>query len=557
MLASLSIRNIVLIDKLDLAFERGLCVLTGETGAGKSILLDSLALALGARADTGLIRAGTDRGVVSAEFLLPSDHPVFEQLQELEIDPSEPVILRRIISVDGRNRAAINDQSVSTALLRSVGDALVEIHGQNAERGLLDARGHRQLLDLYGLLSPLSKKVSARFFIFQGLKENLDRAEQALEQAREDEEYLRHVVDELENLAPVEGEEDALAEARSDFMHAEKIAEALKDANKSLTENGGVEGKIRTATRAIERVVEKASGKLDPVLDSLERAAIEMSEAAMMIDNVARDLEIDPTGLEHVEERLFALRAAARKHKCDVSGLVGVLQNFKARLLTIEQGDADVSRLRIEAAAARADFHQAAASLRDKRLQAALRMDKAVMAELGPLKLGSAKFETRVQELPEENWSAAGMDKVEFQIATNPGSTAGPLLKIASGGELSRFMLALKVVLARSGSAPTLVFDEVDRGVGGATADAVGERLSRLSEELQVLVITHSPQVAAAGAAHWNIYKSGSKTSTTTSVTTSVERLSEDARKEEIARMLSGAVITNEARAAAQSLIEG
>jgi len=553
MLLTLSIRNIVLIDKLDLCFEDGLCVLTGETGAGKSILLDSLALALGARADLGLIRAGEDKGFVSAEFVLPGSHPVFGLLSDLDLDEGEPLILRRVISADGRNRSSINDQSVSTALLRSVGDALVEIHGQNAERGLLDAKGHRNLIDLYGQLLKVVKTTSRHFDVMQALKFSLAEAIDKVEQARVDEEYLRHVVTELEDLAPREGEEDELAEARSELMHAEKIADALKDAIKALNDHGGVEGKIRTATRAVERVLEKAGSKLDPVLESLERAAVEMSEATMLIDSVGRDLDIDPSGLEAVEERLFSLRAAARKHKCEVATLPQMLENFKSRLRDVEQGDADIEQLTGELAVARESYILSANGLREKRLKAARRMDTAVMAELGPLKLGSAKFETLVLELPEENWSATGMDKVEFQIATNPGSAAGPLLKIASGGELSRFMLALKVVLARSGSAPTLIFDEVDRGVGGATADAVGERLSKLSEELQVLVITHSPQVAASGSAHWNIRKGGSASKTRTTV----ERLSDAQRTEEIARMLSGASITNEARAAAQSLMEG
>ncbi|MEH6403036.1 MAG: DNA repair protein RecN [Sneathiella sp.] len=553
MLLTLSIRNIVLIDKLDLSFENGLCVLTGETGAGKSILLDSLALALGARADLGLIRAGEDKGSVSAEFILPSAHPVFELLDDLDIEKNEPLILRRVISADGRNRASINDQSVSTALLRTVGDALVEIHGQNAERGLLDAKGHRNLIDLYGQLLKTVKTTSLQFDTMQALKTALKQAIDKVEQARVDEEYLRHVVAELEDLSPREGEEDELAEARSDLMHAEKIADALKDAIKALNDHGGVEGKIRTATRAVERVLEKAGSKLDPVLESLERAAVEMAEATMLIDSVGRDLDIDPNGLEAVEERLFSLRAAARKHKCEVANLPQMLESFQSRLRDVEQGDADILRLTGELSIARDAYILSASGLREKRIKAAKKMDTAVMAELNPLKLGSAKFETLVLEVPEDSWSATGMDKVEFQIATNPGSAAGPLLKIASGGELSRFMLALKVVLARSGSAPTLIFDEVDRGVGGATADAVGERLSKLSEELQVLVITHSPQVAASGSAHWNIRKGGTAGKTRTTV----ERLSDEQRTEEIARMLSGASITNEARAAAQSLMEG
>ncbi|GLQ06014.1 DNA repair protein RecN [Sneathiella chinensis] len=553
MLATLSIRNIVLIDRLTLSFEDCLCVLTGETGAGKSILLDSLALALGARADAGLVRAGEDKASVIAEFILPDDHPVFDLLEDVEVTKGEPLILRRNLNADGRSRASINDQSVSAALLRSVGDMLVEIHGQNAERGLLDANGHRRILDLYGRLIQEARQVGTLYETMRHTAAELEEAIRQIEQAREDEEYLRHVVGELEELAPQDNEEEELSEKRSELMHAEKIAEALRDAEKALNDNGGIEGKIRTAVRAIERVVEKAGGKLDPVLDGLERASIEMAEAAMTITSVGQDLDIDPSGLEAVEERLFALRAAARKHKCEVSGLPAVMAAFRAKLNAVEHGEAEVIRLQEAATKARQDYIVAASALREKRVASGQGLDQAVMAELEPLKLGSARFETLVHELPEESWSPAGMDKVEFQVATNPGSAPGPLIKIASGGELSRFMLALKVVLAQSGSAPTLVFDEVDRGVGGATADAVGERLSRLSEGLQVLVITHSPQVAAAGVAHFNIRKSASDEVTTTVV----DRLTQDERKEEIARMLSGANITNEARAAAQSLIEG
>ncbi|WP_169568458.1 DNA repair protein RecN [Sneathiella limimaris] len=553
MLSSLSIRNIVLIDKLDLNFEGGLSVLTGETGAGKSILLDSLALALGSRADVGLIRAGEEKGTVTAEFDLPVSHPVYKLLEDVDIEPGEPLILRRIISQDGRNKATLNDQSISASLLRAVGEELVEIHGQNAERGLLDAKGHRAVLDLYGRLGSEVKNVSRLFATWTKLKDQLEEAKSSLEAARVDEEYLRHVVQELEDINPIEGEEEELAQARAAFMHSEKIAEALQDAVKALTDNGGVEGKIRAATRAVERVVDKAEGKLSPVLDSLERAAIEMNEATMLIDAVSSDLDLDPAGVEHIEERLFSLRAAARKHKCEVSGLNKVLGEFRERLAKVEFGDAEVIRLTEEVSNARNKYEAAARELHEKRSTAAEKMDDAVMTELGPLKLGSARFQTSVQELQEESWSASGIDKVEFRIATNPGSNPGPLIKIASGGELSRFMLALKVVLAQSGSAPTLIFDEVDRGVGGATADAVGERLSRLATSLQVLVITHSPQVAAAGTSHLNIYKKFDGEATRTNVV----RLSKEERQEEIARMLSGASITEEARAAAQSLMEG
>ncbi|MBO6826025.1 MAG: DNA repair protein RecN [Sneathiella sp.] len=553
MLASLSIRNIVLIDKLDLRFDGGLCVLTGETGAGKSILLDSLALSLGARADTGLIRAGEEKGSVTAEFSLTANHPAYDLLEDLEVEPGEPLLLRRVVSDDGRNRASINDQPVSAALLRSVGEMLVEIHGQNAERGLLDARGHRAVLDTFGAHDQLLQTTRKSFQSYTALKTELAEAEDAIVKAREDEEYLRHVVSELEDLSPEEGEEEALAEQRAQHMHAEKIAEALQDASKALTDNGGIEGKIRTATRAVERVLDKAGDSLGPVLDGLERAAIELSEAVMTIDAVGSSLDMDPKAMEQVEERLFALRAAARKHKCEVAQLPALLVQFQDRLKAVEFGDSEVARLREEVKEARLTYIAAAEKLRAARQKSAAAMDKAVMTELGPLRLGAAKFTTLIQELPEENWSALGMDRIEFQIATNPGSSPGPLIKVASGGELSRFMLALKVVLAQSGSAPTLVFDEVDRGVGGATADAVGERLLRLADELQVLVITHSPQVASMGQSHWNI----AKTQKPSGTVTRVERLSEPERLEEVARMLSGATITDEARAAARTLIEG
>ncbi|MCR9215130.1 MAG: DNA repair protein RecN [Proteobacteria bacterium] len=553
MLESLSIRNIVLIDRLDLSFEEGLCVLTGETGAGKSILLDSLALALGARVDTGLLRSGEETGSVTAEFNVPEDHPVYQFLEEIELESGEPLILRRGIRADGKSRASINDQSVSVALLRNVGEALVEIHGQNAERGLLDAKSHRRLLDQFGRLVKDTGKVSRLFSLMKESQERLAAAIDEIEKARVDEEYLTHVVEELRELAPEPGEEEALSSQRSSLMHAEKIAEALSDAGKALTDNGGVDGKIRTATRAVERVLDKASGKLDPVLEGLERAAIELSEAENIINSVSQDLEMDPSGLERVEERLFSLRAAARKHKCEVESLPALLQQFEDKLKAVEDGETHLKQLRLEAKEARETYISTASILSEKRQQAGAKMDKSVLKELGPLKLGAARFQTCITQLAEPNWGPEGTDKVEFLIATNPGSNAGPLLKIASGGELSRFMLALKVVLAQSGSAPTLIFDEVDRGVGGATADAVGERLLRLASDLQVLVVTHSPQVAASGQAHWNIRKLNSGQSTTTSV----DRLNAEERTEEIARMLSGANITQEARAAALSLIQG
>lgn len=553
MLEKLSIRNIVLIDRLDITFEKGLCVLTGETGAGKSILLDSLALALGARADAGLIRAGAEQGRVTAEFSLPPSHPVFDLLDEIDIERGEPLILRRVLGSDGRSRASINDQPVSAGLLRSVGEMLVEIHGQNAERGLLDARGHRLLLDQYGGLDAEIATVGRLFSEMREAEEALEARLREIERARRDEDYLRHVAEELTTLAPVEGEEEALSVARSNLMHAEKIAEALRDAEKALGESGGIESRIRAATRALERVIDKAAGRLDAVLEGLERAAIELAEAQMGLNAVASELDMDPAGLERVEERLFALRAAARKHKCEVADLPLLRDEFVARLNALDVGSREVAALRARAEETREAYRAAATALGEKRREVAARMDRAVMAELAPLRLGSARFITEVADLSEENWGPTGMNRVAFLVATNPGSEAGPLIKIASGGELSRFMLALKVVLVKAGTAPTLVFDEVDRGVGGATADAVGERLRGLADNLQLLVITHSPQVAAAGEAHWTIRKSETKDG----AVTSVERLSPNERKEEIARMLSGAIVTEEARAAARSLMEG
>jgi DNA repair protein RecN (Recombination protein N) len=553
MLEKLSIRNIVLINKLDLTFEKGLCVLTGETGAGKSILLDSLALALGARADASLIRSGQGEGTVTAEFSLAPAHPVYALVEELDVNPGEALILWRKIGKDGRSKASLNDQSISAGLLRKIGDTLVEIHGQNAERGLLDASGHRGLLDQYGQLQQECKQVSGLYEKMQIAGAELAKATQAIENARIDEEYLQHMVQELSDLAPEQGEEDRLSEERSQLMHAEKIAEALKDAEKSLTEHGGIENKLRSATRAIERVLDKAPEKLDPVLRSLEKAAMEMSEAQNVINMVGLDLNMDPAGLEIVEERLFALRAAARKHKCTVEELPSLLEQFKHKLQAVVDSDLELKKLRIKAKETREAFVLMADTLSAKRKDVAIKMDEAVKKELAPLKLSNASFITKITNLEENQWNSTGSNKVEFLISTNSGAEAGSLIKIASGGELSRFMLALKVVLAKSGSAPTLVFDEVDRGVGGATAGAVGDRLKRLAEKLQVLVVTHSPQVAASGEAHWNIHKVNEKTGTTTSV----QRLSSDQRQEEIARMLSGATITNEARAAARSLIQG
>ncbi len=557
MLRALAIRDIVLIDRLELALDDGLCVLTGETGAGKSILLDALGLALGARADSGLVRHGAEQGSVAAAFDLPPDHPARALLAEQEIIGEDELVLRRVIGADGRSRAFVDDQPVSVGLLRRLGGLLVEMHGQNEEQGLLDPAGHRALLDAYAGLAPIAARVRAAFVAMREAAAAAAAAQAELDAARRDEDYLRHVKGELDALAPEPDEEAALAETRSLLMHGEKIAAALAEATEAMEEGGGVASRLRLASRALLRAAERAGGKLDAAVAALDRAEIEVAEAASALDRAVGDLDLDPGRLERVEERLFALRAAARKHGCSVAALPKLAEDFAARLAAIDGGGAALGKLKAAAAEAHAAYAAAGRELNAARRKAALRLDKAVAKELGPLKLGQATFITDVTALPEGEWSADGIDRVAFLVATIPGTPPGALGRIASGGELSRFMLALKVVLAAAGSAPTLVFDEVDRGVGGATAAAVGERLARLADKLQVLVVTHSPQVAARGAHHWRIAKRLGGNGKAAASAVDVDKLDAAARQEEIARMLAGASVTEQARAAAASLLQG
>ncbi len=555
MLHSLSIRDVVLIERLDLFFHSGLCVLTGETGAGKSILLDALSLALGERADAGLVRHGAARAVVAAEFDVESQHPAFEILEEqgIALGGGEPVILRRTLSADGRSRAFVNDQAVSVAFLRRIGETFVEVHGQFENQRLTQTSIHRSLLDAYGGLRSEAGRVAASFRAWRTALDSRDEAAASLETARIEENFLRHAVDELVALDPQVGEEEALAERRSLMMHAEKIVDAMNLAAEALNVGDGVEAAFRTASRVLEQIAENAEGRLDGVLAALERAAVESSEATALLEKASLEIDLDPHSLETTEERLFAVRALARKHGCTVDALPDVHDALAVRLGAIDDGDETLKRLERQEAEARVAFRAAAMELGQRRKAVGAQLDQAVGAELGPLRLGKAHFVTRVDPLPEEAWGERGCDAVFFEVATNPGSAPGPLNRISSGGEMARFMLALKVVLAKADPVPTLIFDEVDANVGGAVAAAVGQRLAALAERFQVFVITHSPQVAARAAHHLRVSKAEGEDG----VISGVEALMPFERKEEIARMLAGAEITDEARAAADSLLAG
>ena len=555
MLVSLVIRDVVLIERLTLGFRPGLGVLTGETGAGKSILLDALGLALGARGDSGLVRRGAEQAAVTAEFQMVAGHPVLALLREqgLEEGDGGVLTLRRLVSADGRSRAFVNDQPIGVTLLRRLGEELVEVHGQFDTHGLLDPRSHGGVLDAYGGLEAAAAEVAAAWRSWRQVEQSRSRADADAGRARAEEEWLRHAVAELDQLAPRDGEERELAETRAVLMHRERLMEAINGASADLGGDRGAERTVASALRQLSRAADKAGGRLDTVIAALDRAGAELAEGVSLLRGVAAELESDGGNLETVEERLFALRAAARKHSVEVERLQALRDDLAGRLSLIEdQGDA-LSRLAREAAAARTAYVDAARSLGARRREAAERLDVAVARELPPLKLERARFVTRVDALPEGEWGAAGIDRVAFEIATNPGAAPGPLSRIASGGELARFMLALKVVLARTGSVPTLIFDEVDAGIGGAVAAAVGDRLERLGREVQVLVVTHSPQVAARGSGHYQVRKQPKGET----VTTDVVELEGPARQEEIARMLSGAHVTPEARAAAAALIKG
>jgi DNA repair protein RecN (Recombination protein N) len=550
MLTALAIRDVVLIEALDLEFGAGLGVLTGETGAGKSILLDALGLALGARADSGLVRHGAPQASVAGTFEPAAREPIASVLAQngVEWERGEPLLIRRVVKADGGSRAFVNNQPASAGLLREIGPMLVEIHGQHDDRGLLNPRGHRDLLDAFGRLDHGSIAVAHRAWRDAEAALAAARAEQ--ETAEADREWLEHAVAELTAFSPEAGEEDALADRRATMQRGEKVAGELAAVAALLEGSEGALSALRQAARILGRIGE-AHPSLGEALEAIDRALIEGDAAQDAVDTAAQALAFDPAALEADEARLFELRGLARKHRVQPDDLPALAEELSARLARLEGGGAGIAALEAALAAAERAYVDAAEALSAARTEAAARLDCAVMTELAPLKLDAARFQTAVEPLPRDQWGAHGRDRVEFLVSTNPGAPFGALIKIASGGELSRFILALKVALAERGGAATLIFDEIDRGVGGAVASAIGERLSRLSREAQLLVVTHSPQVAARGDRHLLIAKSHDGLVTRTGVTP----LDERQRREEIARMLSGVEITDEARAQAERLL--
>ncbi|MGZ9109044.1 MAG: DNA repair protein RecN [Micavibrio sp.] len=553
MLASLTIRNVVLIEQLDLQFQDGFCALTGETGAGKSILLDSLGLALGGRSDSGLLRKGTDQASVAAEFHIDSNHAVHGLLKEQGLDSDTTLILRRVLGSDGRSRAFINDQPVSVTLLRDAGDLLVEIHSQFETHGLLDSKTHLALLDDYAGLSADVRGLSRLWQSWKDFERDLATAKSDAEKAKADEDYLRHAVAELQTLDPQPGEEESLLIQRESLKHREQVLQALDESWQAISGEAGAELSISRAARALERIADKLDSDLTPVIDALDRAGQELQDAVGRVQSITATVEGGSLSMEALEDRLYALRGVARKHHCQVDELPALYETFSEKLSLITRQDDILSDLEQKTKDARKAYIAAAEKISRARQKSAGTLDKAVAKELPPLKLDKARFVTAVEPAAtEQGWGPDGIDQVRFLVATNPGSEPGPLGKIASGGEMARFMLAIKVVMAALGHAASLVFDEVDSGIGGSTADAVGERLARLAKSKQILVVTHSPQVAARAAHHWIVMKGGTK-----DVRTNVIPLSELAqRQEEIARMLSGATVTSEARAAAQKLLD-
>lgn len=553
MLTALSIANIVLIERLELDFAAGLGVLTGETGAGKSILLDALGLALGARADSALVRQGTDKAQVTASFAAPTAGSPLAALladNDIAIEPGEPLLVRRTLKADGGSRAFLNDQPCSAALLREVGGHLVEIHGQHDDRGLLAPAGHRALLDAFARAD--TGAVAAAHEAWRAAEARLAAARGALDDAARDREWLEHCVAELQALGPQPGEDAELSEARAAMQKGEKIAGDLGAILEAFEGSDGGPALLRGAARRLDRLAGDHP-LLAEALAGLDRAIIEADEAETRLREAARAMEYDPERLEATETRLFELRAMARKHGVQPDELAELTGTLAARLDAIEGGSAGLAKLEAAVAETAAAYTHAASAMSDLRSKAAARLDAAVAGELVPLKLDAARFRTLVERLPAERWGPEGIDRVEFLISTNPGAPFAPLAKIASGGELSRFILALKVALAEEGGADTIIFDEIDRGVGGAVASAIGERLARLAGRgKQLLAVTHSPQVAAKGAAHFVIAKSSEGVVTRTSV----HALDEAGRREEIARMLSGAEVTEEARAQAERLLE-
>lgn len=558
MLARLSIRDIVLIERLDIEFATGLAVLTGETGAGKSILLDAFALALGGRGDAGLVRHGAEQGQVTAVFDIPKNHPATKILAENGLDDASfaescEMILRRVQLADGRTRAFINDQAISVQTLKAVGAALVEIHGQHDERALVDAATHRRLLDAFAGLEKDVGAVEALWDARRAANIELEEHRAGMERAAREADYLRHASDELKQLAPKDGEETSLASRRTTMMQGEKIASDLREAQEVVGGHNSPVAALSAAVRRLERRGVNSPALVEPAVKAIDIAINALEEADQHLQAALAATDFDPAELERIEERLFALRAASRKYSTPVDGLAALAARYAADVVLIDAGASRLKKLEQAAIEVDARYAAAAKKLSAARQKSAEKLNKAVNAELAPLKLERAKFMTQVAT-DEAAPGPQGFDRVEFWVQTNPGTKPGPMMKVASGGELSRFLLALKVVLSDRGSAPTLVFDEIDTGVGGAVADAIGGRLARLAGKVQVMAVTHAPQVAARADQHLLISKDALDKGKR--VATRVNALAADHRREEIARMLAGAEITAEARAAADRLLK-
>lgn len=553
MLSALTIKNIVLIESLNLTLKSGLTALTGETGAGKSILLDALGLILGKRADTGLIRQGQDKGQVIAEFDLPRNHAAFQVLKNFDIEADDQdLVIRRTLDTNGKSKAYVNDTPVSLSLLKDLSASLIEIHGQFDTSGLMDPKTHIDLIDQYGGFSDDINAVKNAYKDLNTAKKDLSEAVQKSEKARTQEDYLRYAVKELEDLSPQIGEEDELSQKRQSLIHREKIADAYNTVTNILDQDNGISDQMQSLQAALDKISNLGSNAIENAVAALSRAQIEIEEAKGQLADLILD-EDDTTDPNEIEERLFALKDCARKHNCTIDDLPEKCEQLKSELGLVDDLETNLNALELKVQEAKETFLKRAKQLSEKRRSAADKIEREVMAELPDLKLEKAKFCVKLSHIEsEQEWSPKGIDRIEFEIATNPGSAPGPIQKIASGGELSRFMLALKVVLAKISTVQTLIFDEVDSGIGGATADAVGHRLQKLGMDHQILVVTHSPQVAAKGAQQMQVLKTSSDTTTMTDVIS----LDDQARLEEIARMLSGASVTEEARAAAAKLIQ-
>ena len=552
MLNALSVRNIVLIDQLDLALDGGMTVLTGETGAGKSILLDALTLALGGRGDASLVRSGQESGQVVAVLQLAADHPARAALRDNAIPDDEDVILRRVQFADGRTRAFINDQPVSASLLQRVGAQIVEIHGQHDDRALVDVATHRAALDAFGELERQADAVRAAWQELSDAQDAVVAQRALVAQALAAEDYARHTVEELGKLKPQAGEEDELAERRQHLQQLERSAADVMEIDDMLNGSSAPAPALASLMRRLMRKIDGGASLFQPLVDTIDASLVALDRTGEALEDLKREMAFDPAELEGVEERLFALRAAARKHQTSCDGLAEVLARYSADLETLQSGETRLATLEAAEARALENYRKAASSLSAGRAKAAAALGKAVGAELPDLKLGAARFIVDHQ-VDEARIAASGFDQIAFHVQTNPGTAAGPLLKVASGGELSRFLLALKVVLADRGSAPVLIFDEIDTGVGGAVADAIGRRLARLAGRVQVLAVTHAPQVAARAQRHLLIEKQAVKEGAF--MRTHVKPLDNAARQEEVARMLAGAQVTDEARAAASKLL--